>query len=55
MKKFYFFFILACCSLNTFAQATSLTVDCQTPGWLSSMINYGDQQTLENIRITGVY
>lgn len=35
------------------AQATSLTVDNQTPGWLSSKINYGDQQTVENLTITG--
>ena len=40
-------------SINAFSQATSLTIDCQTPGWLSSMINYGDQQTLENIKVTG--
>ena len=39
--------------LNAFSQATSLTVDCQTPGWLSSMINYGDQQTLVNLKVTG--
>lgn len=39
--------------LNAFSQATSLTIDCQTPGWLSSKINYGDQQTLENIKVTG--
>ena len=30
-----------------------MTVDNQTPGWLSSRINYGDQQTLENLTITG--
>ena len=53
MKKFYLFFIFACCCLNSLAQATSMTVDCQTPGWLSSMINYGDQQTLNNIKVTG--
>lgn len=35
------------------AQATSLTVDIQTPGWLSSKINYVDQQTVENLTITG--
>ena len=39
--------------MGAYAQATSLTVDCQTPGWLSSLINYGDQQTLENIKVTG--
>lgn len=39
--------------MNTFSQATSLTIDNQTPGWLSSKINYGDQQTLENLKLTG--
>ena len=36
-----------------YAQKTSLTVYCQTPGWLSSKINYGDQQTVKNLIITG--
>ena len=36
-----------------FSQATSLTIDCQNPGWLSNMIPYGDQQTLENLTVTG--
>lgn len=54
MKKnlFILFTLLAFC-LNAFSQATSLTVDCQTPGWLSSKINYGDQQTLKDIKVTG--
>lgn len=39
--------------LNTYAQHTSLIVDNQTPGWLSSKIEYKDQQTLENLKITG--
>ena len=38
---------------NAFSQASSLTVDCQNPGWLSSMINYGDQMTLESLTVTG--
>ena len=53
MKKFYLFFIFACCCLNSFSQAISMTVDCQTPGWLSSMINFGDQQTLKYLTVTG--
>ena len=54
MKKAFFLIAIAlCCRLLTFAQATSLTVDCQTPGWLSSKINYGDQLTVENLKITG--
>lgn len=38
---------------NTFSQVTSLTVDCQYPGWLSSFITYGDQLTLEDLKVTG--
>lgn len=39
--------------LNVYSQATSVTVDCQNPGWLSFLINYGDQQTLKNLKVTG--
>lgn len=54
MKRFtlLFAFMFVCCSYLK-AQATSLVVDCQTPGWLSSKINYGDQQTVKNLIITG--
>ena len=41
------------CHLLTFSQATSLTVDCQTPGWLSSKIPYPDQQSVRNLKVTG--
>lgn len=51
-KLFFIVFTLSFC-LNSFSQATSLTIDCQTPGWLSSMINYGDQMTLESLTVTG--
>ena len=54
MKKSFIILAFVLCScLNVLSQATSMTVDCQTPGWLSSMINYGDQQTLKNIKLTG--
>lgn len=36
-----------------YAQKTSLTVDCQTPGWLSSMINYGDRLSVKNLTVSG--
>lgn len=36
-----------------YAQKTSLTIDCQTPGWLSSMINYGDQLSVKNLTVSG--
>ena len=54
MKRLLFTFalVLYCC-INAFSQATSLTVDCQTPGWLSNQIVFSDQQTLENIKVTG--
>lgn len=42
-----------CSCLMTFAQATDLVIDCQTPGWLSSKINYGDQQTVKNLKVIG--
>lgn len=54
MKKLLFIlaFTLSC-YINVFPQATSLTIDCQTPGNLSNMINYEDQITMRNIKITG--
>ena len=39
--------------LSAMGQATSLTIDNQTPGWLSSKIAYGDQQTVQNLKVTG--
>lgn len=54
MKKLFFTLALVLNGcLSSFSQATSLTVDCQNPGWLSSFINYGDQQTLKNLKVTG--
>lgn len=52
MRKLRFICMLFI-SLNMFAQQTSMTVDNQTPGWLSSKINYSDQVTLENLKLTG--
>lgn len=34
-------------------QATTLVIDNQTPGWVSSKIEYLDQQSVENLKITG--
>lgn len=54
MKKTFFALFIALFScLNMFSQATSLTVDCQNPGWLSNMIPFNDQLTLENLTVTG--
>lgn len=53
MKKSLLLCLTLCISLLANAQATDLVVDCQTPGWLSSKINYGDQQTVKNLKVTG--
>lgn len=51
--KTFLLIVAACFGLNAYPQATSLTVDNQTPGWLSSKISYGDQQTVYDLVITG--
>lgn len=53
MKKTLLLCLTLCISLCAHAQATDLVVDCQTPGWLSSMINYGNQRTVKNLKVTG--
>ena len=53
MKQILLIIMLMCSSLLCGAQAISMTVDNQTPGWLSSKINYGDQLTVENLAVTG--
>lgn len=53
MKRLFLFLFVAVLSIAAMSQATSLVVDNQTPGWLSSKINYGDQQTLINLTVTG--
>lgn len=45
--------LLSIISIGANAQQTSLTIDNQMPGWLSSKISYGDQQTLTDLKITG--
>lgn len=54
MKKFLSYFVLMfCCVATVSAQQTSLVVDNQTPGWLSSQIPYADQATVKNLKVTG--
>ena len=45
--------LLSCCCINIFAQQTTMTVDNQMPGWLSSKISYPDQVSLKNLTVTG--
>lgn len=53
MKQLLTFFLLSFSYILCGAQAISLIVDNQTPGWLSSKINYGDQKTVESLTVTG--
>lgn len=53
MKQILTFLALIFSYMLCGAQATTLVVDNQTPGWLSSKINYSDQQTVENLTLTG--
>ena len=53
MRLFVTIFMLVLTVLNTNAQATDLVIDNQTPGWLSNKINFGDQQTVRNLKVTG--
>ena len=53
MKRLKVFLLLLNMYLGLFAQVTDLTVDCQTPGWLSSKIDYPDQETVRSLRVTG--
>lgn len=52
-KNFYCLLIAVLMSSVIYAQKTSLTVDCQNPGWLSNKIAYGDQKTIQNLKLTG--
>lgn len=45
--------LMMVCTNSVQAQQTTLTVDCQTPGWLSSKIGYKDQLSVKNLTVTG--
>lgn len=47
------FMLMSMIASDAFCQATSLVIENKTPGWLSSKIDYDDQQTVENLKITG--
>lgn len=53
MKRVITFYMCFAMCIVLFAQATDLTIDIQTPGWLSSKIDYADQQTVKNLKVTG--
>jgi len=39
--------------LNAFPQVTSMTIDCQNPGWLASYISPTDVQNIRSLKVTG--
>lgn len=53
MKKFTLLFCALVFITNLYAQETSITVDNQTPGWLSSLLTYSQQQSVEELTVTG--
>lgn len=54
MKKYIvLIMLLSCCCISISAQQTTMTVDNQMPGWLSSKIAYSDQLSLKNLTVTG--
>lgn len=53
MRKYLLLLIMFSMCEYMFSQATDLVIDNQTPGWLSSKINYGDQVTVRNLKVTG--
>ncbi len=53
MKRISTLFMMMLMCISMMAQATEMSIDNQTPGWLSSKINYEDQITLEKIKVTG--
>lgn len=53
MKATFLICIFLCVGLEAFPQATSLIIDNQMPGWLSSKITFKDQQAIRNLKVTG--
>ena len=53
MRKFVIFLLFMLCFLSIEAQQISLVVDNQNPGWLSNKIGYGDQKSVQNLKVTG--
>lgn len=55
MNKFFSMLVLLICTnlATAFAQTTTLEVDNQYPGWLSSKIPFKDQASVQNLTVTG--
>lgn len=55
MNKFLSMLVFMICTnlATAFAQTTTLEVDNQYPGWLSSKIPFKDQASVQNLTVTG--
>ena len=53
MKQIYIFLVCLFASIGMNAQGKVMTIDNQTPGWLSSKMTYAQQVAVENLTVTG--
>lgn len=53
MKQIYIFLVCLFASINMNAQDKVMTINNQTPGWLSSKMTYAQQVAVEDLTITG--
>lgn len=53
MKQIYIFLVCLLASISMNAQDKVMTVDNQTPGWLSSKMTYAQQVAVEDLTVTG--
>ena len=55
MNKFLSLLVILVCSnlAVVFGQSTTIEVDNQYPGWLSSKIPFKDQESVKNLTVTG--
>lgn len=53
MKQIYFFLVSLFASISMNAQDKVMTIDNQTPGWLSSKMTYAQQVAVEDLTVTG--
>lgn len=53
MKQIYVFLVCLFASISMNAQDKVMTIDNQTPGWLSSKMTYAQQVAVEDLTVTG--
>ena len=53
MKRITSIIVFMCISIFIYAQETELTIDNQTPGWLSSQMTYSEQVSVKRLTLKG--